>query len=169
MISRASMNVQLLQMEQSENSKSVGEEIDVKRSEEINKKAAAAEDKEAAGIMRGDAQDAQTRYTAIATTLAAVAACCMLIPVVGAAIAAVIAAIAAVFAILAAIEGQNKQQQAAKLEKDANMKEIMAEVEKKDIDELKKDEEQFRNFVQDLATRYLELNNQSLKTDSEQK
>ena len=151
-------NLAMLQIDQTDKAKDAKEDLQIARQKQQAAKVDALQDKEAAGKMKGDAADAQTRYSAVAAGLAAAGAAAMLIPVVGQIIGAILLAVAAVFALLAHLEQKGKQQEAAKLEKEAGTKELEAEKLGNQAEEIRESDKDRAEYVDQLRDQLRELN-----------
>ena len=154
-------NLALLQQNQTEASKDADENILNARQRQSDAKMKQLSKNEEAGNLKGDAADAGTRYQAVAAGLAAAGAAAMLIPVVGAVIGAILLAVAAVFAVLAHLEQKGQQQEAAKKEQEAGMPEMQAESQSNRVETMKKNDEDRRNFVNEISDKQLDLQKQA--------
>jgi hypothetical protein len=149
-----------MQLEQNENSQDVRERIRVERAGQRYHKTEALKGNKEAGELRGDAADTASAYQAVAAALtaaAAIAACC---GPYGAIIAAILLVIAAVFALLAHLEREGKEQEAAQLEEEAGVQEIMAEQNETRIDELKETDDDRQAYVDQIMEKLAELKQQ---------
>jgi hypothetical protein len=152
-------NMAMLQMEQTENSQAVRDNVLDARSRQSQAKIDQMNTNNEAQGLRAEGENIRNGCNAAATSLGVAAAvCAVVIPQpFGAIVGAIIAAIAAVVMLIGTIMAQAKEREAAAKEKQATLKDLTAEQFKNKADEIKKEDQDRQQYVEQTREKFAEV------------
>lgn len=156
-VSTLNRNIAMMEMEQADNNKGVRDEVSFQRQQQTQAKVDQLNGNQEAAGLRGEAENIKSACNAAASGIGIAAAICACFPPIGTVIAAVLAAIAAVIVLVGMIMAKAKEDAAAAKEKAAGAKDIEVDQHKNKADEIKKDDEDRKNYVDQFREKLSEM------------
>ncbi|MFO0727913.1 MAG: hypothetical protein U1E65_29305 [Myxococcota bacterium] len=163
-VSTLNRNIAMMEMEQADNNKGVRDEVSYQRQQQTQAKLDQLNGNQEAAGLRGEAENIKSGCNAAASGIGIAAAVCACFPPIGTIIAAVLAAVAAVIVLIGQIMAKAKEDEAAAKEKASGMKDIEVDQHKNKADEIKKDDEDRKNYVDQFREKLSEMQKEQNQT-----
>lgn len=156
-ISTMNRNMAMLQMEQTEASQSARDgRMDARRKQHQAKIESLYQNQDAAAL-RGEAENIKAGCNAAASGIGVAAAACACFPPVGTVIGAILAVVAAVVVLIGQIMAKAKEDEAAALEQQAGVKDMVSERHGDEAEEVRQEDQDRRQYVEQFREKLQEL------------
>lgn len=156
-ISTLNRNMAMLQLEQTEASQSARDsKLDARQKQREAKIQSLNQNQKAAGL-RSEAENIKAGCNAAASGIGVAAAACACFPPIGTIIGAVLAVVAAVVVLVGQIMAKAKEDEAAALEQQAGVKDMVSERHADQAEEVMKEDEDRRQYVEQFREKLQEL------------
>lgn len=156
-ISTLNRNMAALQMEQTESSQAARDARLQHRQRQTQAKVDSLNQTQEAGGLRGEAQNIRAGTNAAASAIGVAAAACACFPPIGTVIGAVLALVAAAIVLIGQLMAKAKEDEAAALEQQAGVKDLVADQHSDKAEEVMKDDEDRSRYVDQFREKLQEL------------